>query len=110
MHWRQDLDVQIMFKPDHNATPRYSLACSTVLCLPLQDIAPEGHTVRASTSTLAKLLAWRQGGVLAAGKVSRMRNRTTRLILVRRLPAPAHLDRDFEGDHTSNRSTSQFMF
>jgi hypothetical protein len=36
----------------------------------LQEIAPEGHTVRASTSTLAKLLAWQQEGALEAQQVS----------------------------------------
>ena len=35
----------------------------------LQEIAPEGHTVRASTSTLAKLLAWQQEGALEAQQV-----------------------------------------
>lgn len=35
----------------------------------VQDIAPDGHTVRASTSALAKLLAWQQDGALSSHQV-----------------------------------------
>jgi hypothetical protein len=33
----------------------------------LEALAPEGHTVRASTSTLAKLLTWHAAGAMRPG-------------------------------------------